>query len=124
MVIKSLLFSIVLSFLLISNSVFAGELVINLNKQRFAYIVDGHTKKSGPVSSGKRGHRTPRGNFSILSKQRHKKSKLYQGASMPYSMQIYNHIFIHQGRLPGYAASHGCIRLRRKDARYLFGRMK
>lgn len=108
-------------------SVADGELYINLSKQRFAYKVDGQTIRSGEISSGKKSHRTPRGTFSILYKQRYKKSRMYPkprgGAPMPYSIQIYGNIFIHQGVLPGYPASHGCIRMRRKDARFIFDRM-
>lgn len=118
---------------LFSSSLFAGNLVVDLSKQKFYYYDNEVLKRSGSVSTGKKKHRTPTGSFEILSKQRNKKSKLYPkrkpprksgGAPMKYAMQIHGHIFIHQGKLPGYPASHGCIRLSRKNARYLFGQMQ
>jgi lipoprotein-anchoring transpeptidase ErfK/SrfK len=105
------------------------RLVIDRRGQRFVYSEGGQAVRSGPVSTGRRGYGTPPGSFRVLSKQRHKVSSRYDGpngrpASMPYSIQFHRHYFIHQGKLPGYAASHGCVRLRGGDAQFLFGRLR
>ncbi len=105
------------------------RLSIHLESQRFTYAESGQVLRAGPVSSGKRGYGTPAGSFQVLSKQRHKVSSRYAGydgrpASMPYAIQFRSNYFIHQGRLPGYAASHGCVRLRGPDAQFLFSRLR
>jgi hypothetical protein len=101
----------------------------HLSSQTFYYFEDGEPVLSGPIASGKPGSTTPTGKFSVLSKERDKQSSLYTNeigtqAWMPYSLQFYGNYFIHEGWLPGYAASHGCIRLGHYDARLLFERMK
>jgi DNA-binding beta-propeller fold protein YncE len=64
------------------------------------------------VSSGKPGHRTPTGVFTILEKQRQHTSNIYKGASMPNMQRLtWGGVALHAGNLPGYPASHGCIRL-------------
>jgi lipoprotein-anchoring transpeptidase ErfK/SrfK len=105
------------------------RLTIHLGSQRFAYAEGGRVVRSGPVSSGRRGYGTPGGSYRVLSKQRHKFSSLYAGsdgrpASMPYAIQFRSNYFIHQGRLPGYPASHGCVRLHGGDAQFLFSRLR
>lgn len=105
------------------------RLEIRLATQKFVYWEKDTPVLSGPVSTGRRGYSTPTGRFRVLSKQRHKLSNRYSGsngrpASMPYSIQFVGHYFIHQGSLPGYPASHGCVRLRKRDARFLFSRLR
>ena len=105
------------------------RLTIHLGSQRFAYQENGQVVRAGPVSSGKRGYGTPAGSYRVLGKQRHKVSSRYAGsdgrpASMPFAIQFRSNYFIHQGRLPGYAASHGCVRLRGGDASFLFSRLR
>ena len=64
------------------------------------------------VSTGAQGHATPGGVFSILSKQREYYSKKYDNAPMPNMQRLtWTGIAMHSGNLPGYPASHGCIRL-------------
>jgi hypothetical protein len=101
----------------------------HLGSQTFDYFEDGELVLSGPIASGKPGSATPTGQFSVLSKEKDKQSSLYTNeigtqAWMPYSLQFYGNYFIHEGWLPGYAASHGCIRIGHYDARLLFERMK
>jgi len=101
----------------------------HLGSQTFDYIEDGEVVLSGPIASGKPGSSTPTGKFSVLSKEKDKQSSLYTNeigtqAWMPYSLQFYGNYFIHEGWLPGYAASHGCIRVGHYSARLLFERMK
>jgi L,D-transpeptidase catalytic domain len=64
------------------------------------------------VSTGTTRHPTPLGVFSVIGKQRWHRSNLYSGAPMPYLQRItWSGIALHAGVLPGYPASHGCIRL-------------
>src|SRR5690606_27791613 len=97
-------------------------LVVSLKKQTVS-IYDG-TKKiaTSPISSGMRGHETPTGIFSLLEKHRHHYSNLYGGAPMPFMQRVTTSgVALHAGELPGYPASHGCIRLPYGFARRLFG---
>ncbi|WP_198137036.1 L,D-transpeptidase [Nitrobacter hamburgensis] len=65
-----------------------------------------------PVSTGMRGHSTPMGVFSVIQKQKWHRSNIYSGAPMPYMQRItWSGIAMHAGVLPGYPASHGCIRM-------------
>ncbi|MGB8464405.1 MAG: L,D-transpeptidase family protein, partial [Terrimicrobiaceae bacterium] len=64
------------------------------------------------VSTGSRGHATPGGVFSILEKKQEHYSKTYDNAPMPNMQRLtWTGIAMHSGNLPGYPASHGCIRL-------------
>lgn len=64
------------------------------------------------VSTGMKGHETPTGVFSVIQKNKWHKSNIYSGAPMPYMQRItWSGIALHAGALPGYPASHGCIRL-------------
>ena len=65
-----------------------------------------------PISTGMPGHATPMGVFSVLEKQRWHRSNIYSGAPMPYMQRItWSGVAMHEGVLPGYPASHGCIRM-------------
>ena len=65
-----------------------------------------------PVSTGTRTHPTPMGVFSIIQKQKYHQSNIYSGAPMPYMQRItWSGVAMHAGVLPGYPASHGCIRM-------------
>jgi len=67
---------------------------------------------SSPISSGTAGHSTPTGVFSVIQKERWHRSNLYSNAPMPYMQRItWSGVALHAGVLPGYPASHGCIRL-------------
>ncbi len=72
-------------------------------------------------STGKPGHRTPTGVFTILEKQRQHVSSIYKGAQMPNMERLtWGGIALHAGNLPGYPASHGCVRLPLKFSSLLF----
>lgn len=105
------------------------SVTIFLDSQTFEYVEDGRVVASGPVSSGSAEHPTPTGAFRILSKDANKRSGSYtnyfnQPTPMPYSLRFSGPYFIHEGWLPGYADSHGCVRLRYEDARLLFHRVR
>ncbi len=75
-----------------------------------------------PVSTGMRGHPTPMGIFNIIGKERLHHSNIYSGAPMPYMQRItWSGVAMHEGVLPGYPASHGCIRMPHDFARRMFG---
>jgi hypothetical protein len=86
--------------------------VVSLAKQRaWVYGSTGLIAQSA-VSTGMAGHRTPTGVFSVLQKSKFHRSNLYWNAPMPYMQRItWSGVTFHAGIIPGYAASHGCIRL-------------
>lgn len=99
--------------------------VISLNKQHVSvYSSDGLVTQS-PVSTGRPGHATPTGLFTILGKERYHYSNIYDGAPMPFMQRLtYSGVAMHEGVLPGYPASHGCVRLPHDFAQWLFGYTK
>jgi lipoprotein-anchoring transpeptidase ErfK/SrfK len=65
-----------------------------------------------PVSTGMKGHSTPMGVYSVIQKHKMHRSNIYSGAPMPYMQRItWSGVALHAGVLPGYPASHGCIRM-------------
>ena len=97
-------------------------IVVSLGRQSITvYDRQGQIAQSR-ISSGTRGHRTPTGVFSVLQKRRRHYSNLYAGASMPNMQRItWSGVAMHAGHLPGYPASHGCIRLYYSFSKWLFG---
>jgi len=87
-------------------------ITISLAKQQLKiYDSDGLFAESR-ISSGKPGHSTPRGVFSVIQKHKWHRSNLYAGAPMPYMQRItWSGVALHAGIVPGYPASHGCVRL-------------
>lgn len=87
-------------------------IVVSIADQRVALFADGALQSRGAVSSGMRGHPTPEGVFSVIQKDRYHRSNIYSGAPMPYMQRItWSGVALHAGVLPGYPASHGCIRM-------------
>ncbi|MCX8474556.1 MAG: L,D-transpeptidase family protein [Sphingomonas sp.] len=73
------------------------------------------------VSTGAPGYETPLGEFTILEKKVFHRSNLYSNAPMPHMQRLtWGGVALHAGQLPGYPASHGCIRLPRDFARQLY----
>jgi L,D-transpeptidase-like protein len=73
------------------------------------------------VSTGTKGHSTPGGVFTVLEKKQRHHSKKYNNAPMPYMQRLtWSGIAMHSGQLPGYPASHGCIRLPYDFSQLLF----
>ena len=97
------------------------SILISLPGQ-IAYIYrDGVLIAASTVSTGKRGKSTPAGEFTILQKREFHRSNLYSNAPMPFMQRLtWTGIALHAGVLPGYPASHGCIRFPRELARRLF----
>ena len=96
-------------------------IVVSLAAQRAYVYQSGVLVGVTTISSGKRGHETPRGMFSILQKKRFHRSNLYDDAPMPFMLRLtWGGLAMHGGVLPGRPASHGCIRLPQGFARKLF----
>src|SRR6202790_454245 len=91
-----------------------GPLVIaiSIEKQHLRiYDANGFFAET-PISTGMKGHPTPMGVFSIIQKHKLHHSNIYSGAPMPYMQRItWSGVAMHAGVLPGYPASHGCIRM-------------
>jgi lipoprotein-anchoring transpeptidase ErfK/SrfK len=91
-----------------------GPLVIaiSIEKQTLkVYDANGYFAET-PISTGMRGHSTPMGVFSVIQKHKYHHSNIYSGAPMPYMQRItWSGVAMHAGVLPGYPASHGCIRM-------------
>jgi hypothetical protein len=97
-------------------------LAVSIGSQRVTVYDNGTPIAVSPISSGMAGHLTPMGVFSVIQKQRWHRSNLYSNAPMPYMQRItWSGVALHAGVLPGYPASHGCIRLPEKFAVRLWG---
>ncbi len=97
-------------------------IVISIPKQRISVYGAGGFHKQGAVSTGRVGFPTPTGVFSIIQKNRYHRSNIYSGAPMPFMQRItWSGVAMHEGVLPGYPASHGCIRLTHQFASELWG---
>jgi hypothetical protein len=98
---------------------------VSIANQRLTLFDDGVPIAHAPVSTGMSGHPTPLGVFSVIQKQKWHESNIYSGAPMPYMQRItWSGVAMHAGVLPGYPASHGCIRLPHEFAVRLFGMTK
>jgi hypothetical protein len=104
----------------------AGEpimAIVSIKSQQVTiYDADGWILRA-PVSTGIKGRETPAGVFAVVEKDKDHHSNLYDDAWMPNMERItWSGIALHGGPLPGYAASHGCIRMPYDFAENLFGR--
>ncbi len=96
-------------------------MVVSLKTQRAVIYRNGVPIGISTVSTGRPGHETPTGVFVILQKHVEHYSNLYDNAPMPYMQRLtWGGIALHAGNLPGYPASHGCIRLPHEFARLLY----
>lgn len=96
-------------------------IVVSIPLQRALVYRNGIPIGVTTVSTGRSGHETPTGVFTILEKQVDHKSSLYDDAPMPFMQRLtWDGVALHAGDLPGYPASHGCIRLPRDFARRLY----
>lgn len=102
-----------------------ASIIIDLLTQRF-YVYRGEQLVGmSTISSGEKGRETPLGFWAVRVKKVKGFSRKYDNAPMPY-MQMYDEkgIAFHAGKLPGYPASHGCVRLPLKFAERLYGMTK
>ncbi len=97
-------------------------IAISINKQNLKIYDANGLFAETPVSTGMPGHSTPMGVFSIIQKQKYHRSNIYSGAPMPYMERItWSGVAMHAGVLPGYPASHGCIRMPMAFAVKMYG---
>jgi lipoprotein-anchoring transpeptidase ErfK/SrfK len=144
---------ITLSAFVVGNARMAGEtrVIINLSDQSASLVERGRITLVSPIASGKPGWSTPRGNFSIFNKDIDHLSRSfglvvdaygrvvnpnatpgtpvprgdhYEPAPMPYFMEFSSAVGMHAGYLPGYPASHGCVRMPRDLAALFFQRVQ
>jgi lipoprotein-anchoring transpeptidase ErfK/SrfK len=87
-------------------------IAISIEQQRMRVYDSNGLFAESPVSTGMKGHSTPMGVFSVIQKNKMHRSNIYSGAPMPYMQRLtWSGIALHAGVLPGYPASHGCIRM-------------
>jgi lipoprotein-anchoring transpeptidase ErfK/SrfK len=144
---------IALSTLLSCSAGMASEtrVIINLSNQTVSLVQQGRITLVSPIASGKPGWSTPTGNFSIFNKDIDHRSRSfgsvfdaygrvvnsnatpcsyvprgghYRPAPMPYFMEFSTAVGMHAGYLPGYPASHGCVRMPRDLAALFFERVQ
>jgi len=126
------------------------QIIINLTQQTAYLLVDGQVAFVSPIASGKEGWATPTGNFRIFNKDLDHLSAdfgdvvdaygrivnpnatpgsyvprggHFERAPMPYYMQFGKYLGMHGGYLPGYPASHGCVRMPKDLAAQFFARV-
>jgi hypothetical protein len=96
-------------------------MVVSITEQRAYVYRNGILIGATTISTGRPGHPTPTGVFTVLQKQKEHRSTIYDGAPMPYMERLtWGGIALHAGGLPGYPESHGCIHLPSEFARRLF----
>ncbi len=99
--------------------------VVSLRKQRISIYGSEGLLTQSVVSTGQSGFPTPTGVFSVIAKSRYHRSNIYSGAPMPFMQRItWSGVALHAGVVPGYPASHGCIRLNPSFATELWGMTK
>jgi lipoprotein-anchoring transpeptidase ErfK/SrfK len=130
-----------------------SHVLVSLSKQRVWVMADETVYIDSPISSGKAGHATPTGSFTVLEKDPNHKSNIYgafvdgsgrtvrsgvsskidsapsgshfSGAPMKWFMRLTDKgVGMHVGILPGYAASHGCVRLPEEIAPLIYQKVK
>jgi len=96
-------------------------MVVSITEQRAYVYRNGILIGATTVSTGRPGHATPTGVFTVLQEQKEHRSTIYDGAPMPYMERLtWGGVALHAGGLPGYPESHGCIHLPSEFAQRLF----
>ncbi|CAL77163.1 putative ErfK/YbiS/YcfS/YnhG family protein; putative signal peptide [Bradyrhizobium sp. ORS 278] len=97
-------------------------IAVSISKQQLKIYDANGLFAEAPVSTGMKGHATPMGVFSVIQKQKFHRSNIYSGAPMPFMQRItWSGVALHAGVLPGYPASHGCIRMPASFAPRIYG---
>ncbi|MCB1550122.1 MAG: L,D-transpeptidase [Hyphomicrobiaceae bacterium] len=96
-------------------------IIVSIPEQRVHVYRNGVRIAASTCSTGKSGHATPTGVFKILEKDKHHRSSTYNNAPMPNMNRLtWSGVALHAGNLPGYPASHGCVRLPLQFSELLF----
>jgi hypothetical protein len=94
---------------------------VDLSRQLATVYRNGVRIGVSTISSGKDGYETPTGVFTILQKDKDHRSRTYDNAPMPFQLRLtWKGVALHAGNLPGFPASHGCVRLPMAFAKKLF----
>ncbi len=117
-----------LSATTLSQPVFAAQdartlqIVVSKDRQSLAVYDGDKVIATSKVSTGKRGHTTPSGIFSILEKKVYHESNLYSASPMPFMQRLtWSGIALHESNsVPNYPASHGCVRMPKTFAKMLY----
>ena len=97
------------------------RIIVSLDRQQLTLYSGDQPIAHSRVSSGQRGHSTPTGVFSIIQKDRWHRSNIYDDAPMYFMQRLtWSGVAMHQGVVPNYPASHGCIRLPEAFAKQLW----
>ena len=97
-------------------------IIVSIPDQKVHVYRNGIRVAASTCSTGKPGHSTPIGVFKILEKDKNRRSSTYNNAPMPNMNRLtWSGIALHAGNLPGYPASHGCVRLPLQFSEMLFG---
>ncbi|MGO4485053.1 peptidoglycan hydrolase-like protein with peptidoglycan-binding domain [Rhizobium pisi] len=99
------------------------QIFVSKDKQSLAVYDGAEVVATSKVSTGKDGHTTPSGIFSVLEKQKYHESNLYSAAPMPFMQRLtWSGIALHESNsVPRYPASHGCVRMPGAFAKMLYG---
>ncbi|MBI5153528.1 MAG: L,D-transpeptidase [Parcubacteria group bacterium] len=110
----------------VANAVPQGQeskptIMIDLKAQTLTYQ-NGGIARTFHCSTGREGYRTPKGKFTVYAKERHAISYKYGNSPMPFTLWFHPAGYgIHESKsVPNYPASHGCVRLKHEDAKWLF----
>ena len=96
--------------------------ILSISNQHISVYNSSGLVTRSKVSTGMPGHRTPTGIFTIIGRERYHSSNIYSGAPMPFMQRItWSGVAMHLGVVPGYPASHGCIRLPAGSAERMWG---
>jgi hypothetical protein len=96
-------------------------LMVSITQQKAFLYRNGIRVGASTISTGRKGYETPTGVFTILQKHIDHRSNLYDDAPMPYMQRLtWSGVALHAGNLPGYPASHGCVRMPEGFAKRLF----
>jgi lipoprotein-anchoring transpeptidase ErfK/SrfK len=99
--------------------------ILSISNQHISVYDNSGLVTRSKVSTGMPGHRTPMGIFTIIGRERYHASNIYSGAPMPFMQRItWSGVAMHLGVVPGYPASHGCIRLPARSAERMWGLTK
>jgi len=99
--------------------------ILSISNQHISVYNSSGLVMRSKVSTGMPGHRTPMGIFTIIGRERYHSSNIYSGAPMPFMQRIsWSGVAMHLGVVPGYPASHGCIRLPAGSAQRMWGLTK
>lgn len=103
----------------------AGFILIDEAQQMLWLYVDGRIAGQSSVSTGRADYPTPLGDFTVLERDIDHRSNLYEDAPMPYMLRLtWSGVALHGGYVPGYPASHGCVRLPEEFAKKLYARTR